>query len=389
MSGKFCSYCHRKNKVDATHCAYCGKPFSTIPDTTRPVTSPQPDITEPPKHLDRVAGLPASVLALFISGVDDPVIIQGSQEVILGRKVVGSPENVLDLAKYDVGDMGVSRQHARLNFTGDACSIQDLNSTNGTWVNEARLVPGKSYPLRSGDQIRLGQFKLYVYFHSGSASEEEILFLVEMGSQSVQRQILTPYHLATTVTPYLQALVDLQYIIEEIKMQGHRQIGINTISAVKLNAPIGVSLDGARDAIQMVRDFVIPWRREHAAQIASQAQSEKAVGSPPAKDETPKTDEASKSEAERPAVESAHPPTVKDKPPSEVETKAALVTGTIRPVDQNTPERRLEQAQINLALKIVLRLNPGLPDEDRVAYATRLLFPLKILTTSTLELSSG
>ncbi|OAI39825.1 hypothetical protein AYO39_02435 [Actinobacteria bacterium SCGC AG-212-D09] len=34
---------------------------------------------------------------------------------------------------------GVSRRHARLSFSGDVWMIQDLQSTNGTYVNQVRV----------------------------------------------------------------------------------------------------------------------------------------------------------------------------------------------------------------------------------------------------------
>jgi pSer/pThr/pTyr-binding forkhead associated (FHA) protein len=34
--------------------------------------------------------------------------------------------------------------------------LEDLNSTNGSFLNEARLAPGQPVPLQNGDQIRLG-----------------------------------------------------------------------------------------------------------------------------------------------------------------------------------------------------------------------------------------
>jgi pSer/pThr/pTyr-binding forkhead associated (FHA) protein len=40
--------------------------------------------------------------------------------------------------------------------------IIDLDSTNGTWLNEKRLTPTKAYELQNGATIRLGQLRLQV-----------------------------------------------------------------------------------------------------------------------------------------------------------------------------------------------------------------------------------
>jgi DNA-binding winged helix-turn-helix (wHTH) protein len=55
---------------------------------------------------------------------------------------------------------GVSRRHARLRLdteSGDA-AIEDLGSTNGTFVNEARVE--SPAPLRDGDTVHLGSVPL-------------------------------------------------------------------------------------------------------------------------------------------------------------------------------------------------------------------------------------
>lgn len=54
----------------------------------------------------------------------------------------------------------VSRHHARITLQGDACLLDDLGSTLGTFVNGASL--GKNtHPLVPGDQIRLGRDTLF------------------------------------------------------------------------------------------------------------------------------------------------------------------------------------------------------------------------------------
>lgn len=52
-------------------------------------------------------------------------------------------------------DAQVSRQHARLYSHAGSWYIEDLNSSNGTFVNQARLVSAK--PLENGDRLQVGQ----------------------------------------------------------------------------------------------------------------------------------------------------------------------------------------------------------------------------------------
>jgi VWFA-related protein len=54
------------------------------------------------------------------------------------------------------GDATISGQHLRLFWEGSILKAEDLNSTNGTYLNSAKLAPGR-HLLRPGDQLRVGQ----------------------------------------------------------------------------------------------------------------------------------------------------------------------------------------------------------------------------------------
>jgi hypothetical protein len=53
---------------------------------------------------------------------------------------------------------GVGRKHAEVVQQGAQWLLKDLNSVNGTWVNNQKLAPNATQPLQSGDQIRLGKW---------------------------------------------------------------------------------------------------------------------------------------------------------------------------------------------------------------------------------------
>ncbi len=63
----------------------------------------------------------------------------------------------VDLDAYDP-DSKVSRKHARIIRREDAYFIEDLGSTNGTFVNRGRrLLPGTPQVLNEGDEIIVGK----------------------------------------------------------------------------------------------------------------------------------------------------------------------------------------------------------------------------------------
>ena len=64
--------------------------------------------------------------------------------------IVGRERAVADVA---LRDPNVSRRHAQLTSTGNDWSIEDLNSTNGTLVNNRRIT---RCPLRNGDLLTFG-----------------------------------------------------------------------------------------------------------------------------------------------------------------------------------------------------------------------------------------
>jgi two-component system cell cycle response regulator len=69
-----------------------------------------------------------------------------ADEVVLGR----DPGCAVRLFADDV-----SRRHARIGTDGDGHLLVDLDSTNGTWVNDVQV---RAHRLRAGDRIRLGGF---------------------------------------------------------------------------------------------------------------------------------------------------------------------------------------------------------------------------------------
>jgi predicted component of type VI protein secretion system len=77
--------------------------------------------------------------------------LEGDQ-IIIGRDAASN---------VAINDAEVSRRHASLMFQGGKYVIEDLGSTNGTFVNGQRLV--SSTVLKSGDVVSLGEQIVLMY----------------------------------------------------------------------------------------------------------------------------------------------------------------------------------------------------------------------------------
>lgn len=83
-------------------------------------------------------------------GLDRNEIIVGRQGLRVGR----SSDNSLTLNHREI-----SRQHMRITWReDDKYLIEDLNSSNGVWLNDTRLMPRIPAELNLGDIIRMGPF---------------------------------------------------------------------------------------------------------------------------------------------------------------------------------------------------------------------------------------
>ena len=98
---------------------------------------------------------------LFIATSGVALSLPYRDEVLIGRKdpLMPNPPD-LDLEPYGGGSAGVSRQHARFLRRAEGWFLEDLQSTNGTYVNEVRLLAHRPVRVRSGDLIRFGQLTL-------------------------------------------------------------------------------------------------------------------------------------------------------------------------------------------------------------------------------------
>lgn len=89
--------------------------------------------------------------------------LDGQQaEYVIGwqdaRTLVGP---AIDLTAIGGSSLGVSRQHAVLRCNAGRWTIEDMGSTNGTFLNESPLAAHTPMLLQDKTTIRVGQIKLY------------------------------------------------------------------------------------------------------------------------------------------------------------------------------------------------------------------------------------
>jgi hypothetical protein len=111
-----------------------------------PVTAPPlagPPVAGTPMSGAPMSGGPAGGRARFVGPDGRPYVLA------IGSTVIGRGE----AAQVRIADVGISRQHARVDFDGSRVVITDLGSTNGTAVNGSRV---NAAALQPGDVVQIG-----------------------------------------------------------------------------------------------------------------------------------------------------------------------------------------------------------------------------------------
>jgi pSer/pThr/pTyr-binding forkhead associated (FHA) protein len=67
-----------------------------------------------------------------------------------------------------IDNLAVSGEHAVLQSVGDAVFIEDLNSTNGTYINGRAI---RRQQLAHSDSVEIGKYKLRYLAHDEGAAE--------------------------------------------------------------------------------------------------------------------------------------------------------------------------------------------------------------------------
>ncbi len=124
----------------------------------QPVAPP----SSPTARLDAPLILKGARLVIVATGAT--ISMPAQEEILVGRSIPTT--NTLpsvDLAPHGGAMAGVSRHHARFLRRADGWFLEDLYSTNGTYLNEVIVPPGQPARLRHGDIVRFGKLSLSFY----------------------------------------------------------------------------------------------------------------------------------------------------------------------------------------------------------------------------------
>lgn len=366
-----CPHCLKENEPGAQKCAHCGTPLIiTVPVPESPAE--QPVVTRPALGALPAEGVAPGTIVLSIAGYPQPVKIEGRREIILGRYTPGETLPVVDLTRYNAHLLGVSRRHATLTVTEDRCTIEDMNSANGTWVNENRLVPNKPYTLRGGDQVRLGHLFMFVSF-----SAMDSIFLTDATGSLAAQHRLTPLELVTRISPYLKALDDIQQVVSEMHGRKPLEVSISALS-VSGESSIHVKLERATEAIRLVQEHVTPWMHRHSRLIEQVHGPEQPAAASPAAADPSRTTALAELASQLSGAPEPPETVVIGEPPAVPDQPAAP-----------EPPASLDEAVAALSRDLTGKIVPSMPADQRASFARKLLPPLKVVIASQLRIADA
>jgi len=159
-----CPNCKHWNEAGSRFCEECG--FELVDDPQSQPVSAQVSV----RAVDEDKVPAPAPQTLTPASVPAPVPYSGPRLLLnstgsifrLGDVAIVGREDAtlqIDLEGYPEGKY-VSHRHAQITKIKDVYYVEDLGSSNHTWVNQIKLAPGQAEPLKEGDTVRFGKVEL-------------------------------------------------------------------------------------------------------------------------------------------------------------------------------------------------------------------------------------
>jgi len=209
--------------------------------------------------------IPTGGIVLLVEGTPEPIVRESGHSFVLGRYGQGATTSSLfiDLIAYGAAELGVSRNHARVSYVDDLFVVEDLDSTNGSWLNDLQLTPGRNYPLQNNDRLTLGKLVMWVCLGKRPSTRRTTFSLEkELPAAAEAEYRLSLAVLQTEVLPYLEALSLMQQVLDELGKRPFSPPTIESINAAP-NRAFAIQIGGLAEAVHSVADRLKPWRNLH------------------------------------------------------------------------------------------------------------------------------
>lgn len=142
MRYKICPSCHTKNPEEEIVCKNCMADISDVEPVKEEQENRNIKEDSSEEESDKTIVIKESIVLL---GDGFSIIVKDGD--IVGRQGAGAEQ----LRKFKT----VSRKHIKVYKQDDRWFIEDLDSTNGTYLNGELITPHEKYEIKNGDIINL------------------------------------------------------------------------------------------------------------------------------------------------------------------------------------------------------------------------------------------
>jgi len=140
-----CKECQMENIEGALFCEECGAKLDEMPDLVEMA----------------VEGGNTNIVLATSDG--SKLEIPAKDEIIIGREdPISEVFPDVDLTGLGGMEKGVSRKHAVIHRSGTDFTVEDMGSTNGTYINKKRIQPHAPQTIKPGDEVKFGKLSLSV-----------------------------------------------------------------------------------------------------------------------------------------------------------------------------------------------------------------------------------